>query len=109
MSKIIGIDLGTMRLDVACLSTKAVRPDEGTFESNIGLLRIKQIVANNSAKVVLMADHTKFGDSSLCKVLDMSRINVLITDVVDIQNAVGIDIKGDFNLRRATRRRGQAA
>ena len=86
--------IGTMRLDVACLSTKAVRPEEGTFESNIGLLRIKQIVANNSAKIVLMADHTKFGDSSLCKVLDMTQINVLVTDIVDSQSAQKLENAG---------------
>ena len=64
----------------AFVSTKGFAPEEGTFESSVATFRIKQIMAAKSSEVVLLADHTKFGQKSLCKVLDTSQINTVITD-----------------------------
>jgi DeoR/GlpR family transcriptional regulator of sugar metabolism len=55
-------------------------PEEGTFESSLATLRIKQIVAEQAARVVLLADHSKFGRRALCKVLDIGQIHEVITD-----------------------------
>jgi DeoR family L-fucose operon activator len=67
-------------VDVAFFSTLGVVPTEGTFESNIANLRIKQIIAEQAGKVVLLADHTKFGARALCKVLDIRKIHQIVTD-----------------------------
>ena len=67
-------------VDVAFLSTKGFLPEEGTFESSIATFRIKQIIAEQAARVVLLVDHSKFGQRSLCKVLDIGQINEVITD-----------------------------
>jgi DeoR/GlpR family transcriptional regulator of sugar metabolism len=53
---------------------------KGTFESSIATFRIKQIIAEQAARVVLLVDHSKFGQRSLCKVLDIGQINEVITD-----------------------------
>jgi DeoR family transcriptional regulator of aga operon len=42
--------------------------------------RIKQIVAEQAARVVLLVDHSKFGQRALCKVLDIAQIHEVITD-----------------------------
>ena len=71
---------GSYFVDKAFISTKAFSPDEGTFESSVATFKIKQITAKNCTEVILLADHTKFGQRSLCKVLDISQIDTVITD-----------------------------
>ena len=61
-------------------STKGFLPEEGTFESSIATIRIKQIIAEQAARVVLLADHSKFGQRALCKALDIGQIHEVITD-----------------------------
>jgi DeoR family transcriptional regulator, fructose operon transcriptional repressor len=67
-------------IDQAFFSTKSFFPAEGTFESSMPTFRIKKIVAKQSAEVVLLVDHSKFGQRALCKVLDISQIRTVITD-----------------------------
>lgn len=67
-------------VDIAFFSTKGFLPEEGTFESSLATLRIKQIIAEQAARVVLLADHSKFGSRALCKVLDIGQIHDVITD-----------------------------
>jgi DeoR/GlpR family transcriptional regulator of sugar metabolism len=67
-------------VDVAFLSTKGFLPEEGTFESSMATFRIKQIIAEQAARVVLLVDHSKFGQRALCKVLDIGQIDEVITD-----------------------------
>ena len=67
-------------VDIAFLSTKGFLPEEGTFESSIATFRIKQMVAEQAARVVLLVDHSKFGQRALCKVLDIAQIDEVITD-----------------------------
>ncbi|MGO8691595.1 MAG: DeoR/GlpR family DNA-binding transcription regulator [Thermoguttaceae bacterium] len=67
-------------VDRAFFSTKGFLPAEGTFESSLGVFRIKQIVAAEAARVILLVDHTKFGQRALCKALDIGQIHEVITD-----------------------------
>ena len=66
--------------DKAFMSTRGFIPSEGTFESNIGTFRLKQLIARNSNEVVLLVDSSKFGKRALSKVLNMSDINRVITN-----------------------------
>jgi DeoR/GlpR family transcriptional regulator of sugar metabolism len=67
-------------VDIAFCSTKGFLPQEGTFESSIATFRIKQIMAGQAVRTVLLVDHTKFGLRSLCKVFDTGQIQEVITD-----------------------------
>ena len=67
-------------VDIAFFSTKGFLPEEGTFESSLATIRIKQIIAEQAARVVLLVDHSKFGQRALCKVLDIGQIHEVITD-----------------------------
>ncbi len=67
-------------VDVAFVSTKGFVPTEGTFESAIATIRVKQVVARRCSELVLLADYTKFGLRALCKVLDMAQIHTVVTD-----------------------------
>ena len=70
-------------MERAYISTKGLLPSEGTYESSVGLFRIKQIMAARSRQIVLLVDHSKFGQRALCKVLDISQIHSVITDSAD--------------------------
>jgi DeoR/GlpR family transcriptional regulator of sugar metabolism len=67
-------------VDYAVFSTKGFFPSEGTFESSMGTLRVKQVVAQHCANVMLLVDHTKYNQRSLCKVLDITQIDTVVTD-----------------------------
>ena len=67
-------------VDTAFFSTKGFMVDQGTFESVAANFRIKQTIARQARKVVLLVDHSKFGQRALCKVLDVSQIHTVVTD-----------------------------
>jgi DeoR family transcriptional regulator, aga operon transcriptional repressor len=67
-------------VDLAFFSTKAFLPADGTYESSVATLRIKQILARQAVETALLVDHTKFGRRSLSKVLDISQIGHVVTD-----------------------------
>jgi len=66
--------------DVAIFSTKGFLADDGTYESFVPTLHIKQIIARQSRRVILLVDHSKFGQRALRKVLDVSQLHDVITD-----------------------------
>jgi DeoR/GlpR family transcriptional regulator of sugar metabolism len=67
-------------VDWAFISTKAFIPSEGTFESTIETIRMKQVIARRCKNLVLLVDHAKFGLRALCKALDIDQIHTVITD-----------------------------
>jgi DeoR/GlpR family transcriptional regulator of sugar metabolism len=67
-------------VDLAFVSTKGLIADQGTFESAIATFHIKQIIAGQATKVVLLVDHSKFGQRALSKVLDVTQLHAVITD-----------------------------
>jgi DeoR/GlpR family transcriptional regulator of sugar metabolism len=67
-------------VDLAFVSTKGLIAGQGTFESAIATFHIKQIIARQATKVVLLVDHSKFGQRALSKVLDVTQLHAVITD-----------------------------
>lgn len=67
-------------VDLCIFSTKAFLASEGTFEASPGTVRVKQAVASNSGKIILLVDHTKFGQRAMRKVLDIGQIHIVVTD-----------------------------
>ncbi len=70
----------TLFVDVAFVGTKGLIPTKGTFESSLPTFRIKQIIAKQCTRLVLLADHSKFGQRGLSKVLDIGQIHTVVTD-----------------------------
>jgi DeoR/GlpR family transcriptional regulator of sugar metabolism len=85
-------------VDVAFLSTKAFLADQGTFESNIATIHIKQIIVEHAAKVILLIDHSKFGQRALSKAVEVAQIHAVVTDAaapetdVEALRAAGKDV-----------------
>jgi len=67
-------------VDIAFFSTKGFVVSEGTFESSIATIRIKQIIAEQAARTILLVDHSKIGQRALCKALDISQIHRVISN-----------------------------
>ncbi len=72
--------LKTYFFDVAFTGTKGVLPADGTFESFMPTIRVKQIAARQSARLALLVDHSKFGQRALSRVFDIREIHTVITD-----------------------------
>jgi len=70
----------TLFVDTAFVGTKGLLPTKGTFESSLPTFRIKQIIARQCGRLVLLADHSKFGQRALSKVLDIGQIHTVVTD-----------------------------
>ena len=70
----------TLFVDLAFVGTKGLLPTKGTFESSLPTFRIKQIIARQCGRLVLLADHSKFGQRGLSKVLEIEQIHTVVTD-----------------------------
>jgi DeoR/GlpR family transcriptional regulator of sugar metabolism len=70
----------TLFVDLAFVSTKGFLPGKGTFESSLPNFRIKQIIARQCVELVLLVDHSKFGQRALSKVLDTAQVHTVVTD-----------------------------
>ena len=81
-------------VDIAFISTKGLIPGEGSFESVLGTSRIKKIVAEKCKELILLIDNSKLGQRALCKVLDYSQINTIITDTGTSKNDLDLLAKG---------------
>jgi DeoR/GlpR family transcriptional regulator of sugar metabolism len=75
--------------NMAFISTKAVSFPEGTFESLLELIEVKQAMVSVSEKVILLADHNKFVTKSLCLAIPMDKIHLLITDSQTSEEVLG--------------------
>jgi DeoR/GlpR family transcriptional regulator of sugar metabolism len=70
----------TLFVDLAFVSTKGFLPAKGTFESSLPNFRLKQIIARQCVELVLLVDHSKFGQRALSRVLEISQIHTVVTD-----------------------------
>jgi len=69
------------RFDVAFVGTNAVSFDRGLCTPDPEEAAIKRLVINSSDRVLLLADHTKFGCNSVAKYADFDEIDLIITGV----------------------------
>ena len=66
--------------NIAFLSTKSFVPSQGTYEALLPLIEIKKTAAEVSDQVILLVDHSKFVNRSMCKALSSDEIDLVITD-----------------------------
>ena len=67
-------------VDVALISCRALDMEHGVQDSNEGDAEIKKQIIPRSKKVILLADHTKFGRTAFVKLMDLDEVDYLITD-----------------------------
>lgn len=67
-------------VDIALISCKALDLKGGIFDSNEEEGELKKLMAERGQKIILMADHTKFDRVAFVRILDLGRLDVLVTD-----------------------------
>lgn len=84
--------------DIAFISAKAISLPQGTYEPHLPLIEIKRAVVEVSKKTVLLADHSKFENRSLCLSVPFDNIDLIITDditptkIIDEIKGLGKDV-----------------
>lgn len=66
--------------DICVLSCRSLDLQNGIYEGNEAEATFKRLMAEHSARVILLADHTKFNRTSLIRTFSFSKISVLVTD-----------------------------
>lgn len=88
--------------DLLFLGTNAVHPDAGLTTPNEDEARMKQLMVENADRVVLVADHTKFGLRSFVQFADLGAVDLLVTDEpveghhAEAIEAAGVDVADDL-------------
>ncbi|ASA22155.1 DeoR/GlpR family DNA-binding transcription regulator [Paenibacillus donghaensis] len=67
-------------VDTAVISCKGIDLDQGITDSNEPECELKKYMLRQAEKVVLLADHTKFGKIAFTKLVELARVDCLITD-----------------------------
>ena len=72
--------LSQFHAGVCFLGADALSVETGISEHNMYDVRLKQIMMENSAKVILLADHSKFTNNAYIHVAPLDQVDILITD-----------------------------
>lgn len=67
-------------VDTAVISCKGIDMERGITDSNEPECELKKYMLRQAEKVVLLADHTKFDKTAFTQLVQLNRIDVLITD-----------------------------
>lgn len=67
-------------VDIVLISCTALEIDGGVFDSNEEEAELKRILIDRGQKTILLADHTKFNKVAFVRVLDFSKLDMVITD-----------------------------
>jgi DeoR/GlpR family transcriptional regulator of sugar metabolism len=68
------------RTDIAFMGADAVDPDGNTYADDLQLVNLNRRMAAHAARVVVVADSSKFGKNGMCRVLGPGDYDSIITD-----------------------------
>lgn len=66
--------------DVVLVSCKGLQLDAGVFDTDEDEAEIKRLLVAKSQRVILLADHTKFGQVAFAKLFDLDQVDTVVTD-----------------------------
>ena len=72
--------LNRYNVDLALLSCKALDKERGIMESNEAESLVKERMASQARRRILLADHTKLGRTALVRSFGFDAVNTLVTD-----------------------------
>jgi DeoR/GlpR family transcriptional regulator of sugar metabolism len=67
-------------VDTAVISCKGIDMDKGITDSNEPECELKKYMLRQADKVILLADHTKFDRTAFTNLVELNKIDYLITD-----------------------------
>ncbi|NLN19651.1 MAG: DeoR/GlpR transcriptional regulator [Firmicutes bacterium] len=72
--------LEILYFDTAIMTTSGLTIKEGLTDPHSEVAEIKQVLIANAKRVVLLADHTKFGCRHMYHVADIKKVDMIVTD-----------------------------
>jgi DeoR family fructose operon transcriptional repressor len=72
--------LQELRADKLFLTVSGVSLDFGLSHTNVSEVTIKQTMLHSAREVILLADHTSFGEESMIQIAPLNVIHKLVTD-----------------------------
>jgi DeoR family fructose operon transcriptional repressor len=72
--------VGELFVDVAFVGTNGVSLERGLTTPDIAEARVKKAIIESSRRIVVLADHSKFGREDFARVAPLSVIDTIITD-----------------------------
>lgn len=70
--------MGQYRADIAIMSVRGIDAT-GVYNNTEAIAGIERVMIANAKKRIILADHSKIGRTSLCRVCGLERINTLVT------------------------------
>ena len=74
------ITLRDLRADKLFLTASGITPEFGLSHTNLAEVAIKQAMIRAAREVIVLADHTKFGQEAVAQIAPLSAVSRLITD-----------------------------
>ncbi len=68
------------RTDIAFMGADAVDPDGNTYADDLQLVNLNRKMAAHAARVMVVADSSKFGKNGMCRVLGPEDYDSILTD-----------------------------
>lgn len=92
--------LANTYVDVAFIGTNGISPERGLTTPDIGEAAAKRAMIAAARRVVVLADHTKFGNDCLSRFADLSAVDLIITDTgLDDRTAADVEAAGPKVIR----------
>lgn len=72
--------IGQFNMDIGIIGISGIGADGSLLDFDFREVKVAQAIIENSSKVILAADHSKFGRSAMVKQASISQIDALVTD-----------------------------
>src|SRR6204780_705942 len=79
---VAGLTIGSLHFDTLFLGCTGLDPEVGLSTPNLAEAETNRALINRARRVVVLADHSKWGVVSLASFAPVEKINVLVTDVL---------------------------
>nr|WP_294491344.1 DeoR/GlpR family DNA-binding transcription regulator [uncultured Mediterraneibacter sp.] len=73
-------NIGKYNVDLALISCKGLSIEKGVLDSNESEAEIKKAMLLQAQEVALLADYSKFNQSAFVQLIELEKVNYLITD-----------------------------
>ncbi|EPJ46377.1 MAG: glycerol-3-phosphate regulon repressor [Osedax symbiont Rs1] len=72
--------ISQFNMDIGIIGISGIGDDGSLLDYDLREVKVAQAIIANSSKVILAADHSKFGRSAMVKQASINQIDVLVTD-----------------------------
>lgn len=90
--------LSTLHIDVLFMGVHGIDPSSGYSTPNLAEAEVNRAFINSARRVVVLADHTKWGTRGLAQIAPLERADLVISDTrlpddaQDLLRSLGIDV-----------------